>query len=75
MRFEIDRARGLYASADLGIALLPPASARCVGAARLLYSGILDDIERRDYDVFARARPHPDLAEAYVVARSPLGAS
>jgi len=53
MGFEIDRCRVLYAQADEGIALLPPASARCVGAARLLYSEILDRIEARDYDVFS----------------------
>ena len=31
MRFEIDRCRALYRSAETGVALLPPASARCVG--------------------------------------------
>jgi len=45
MRFEIQRCRALYRSADLGIGLLPPASARCVRAARVLYSAILDEIE------------------------------
>ena len=56
MRFEIDRCRDLYASADPGIALLPPRSARCVGAARVLYSRILDTIEAQGYDVFASGR-------------------
>ncbi|HET9691946.1 MAG TPA: squalene/phytoene synthase family protein, partial [Acidimicrobiales bacterium] len=57
MRFQIDRTRRLYASADLGIAMLPPASARCVGGARRLYSGILERIEAAGYDVFsARVR-------------------
>ena len=57
MRFETDRTRALYRAADLGLALLPPASGRCVGAARRLYSGILDVIEDNDYDVFShRAR-------------------
>jgi phytoene/squalene synthetase len=55
--FEIDRCRALYRSADTGIALLPPAAARCVRTARVLYAGILDRIERADYDVFRqRAR-------------------
>ncbi len=53
LRFEIDRCRQLYASADLGIAMLPPASARCVRTARVLYAGILDRIEAADYDVFS----------------------
>ncbi len=38
----------------MGIALLPPASARCVRAALVLYSGILDRIEAADYDVFTQ---------------------
>jgi len=53
MRFEIERCRTLYRSADRGIAMLPPASARCVRAARVLYAGILDRIEAAGYDVFS----------------------
>jgi 15-cis-phytoene synthase len=53
LRFEIARARELYESADLGIAWLPPASARCIAGARRLYSEILDRIEAADYDVFS----------------------
>ena len=57
MAFEIGRCRALYRSADEGVALLPRASARCVRAARILYSGILDRIEAAGYDVFSvRAR-------------------
>lgn len=52
MRFEIERNRTLYASADLGIAMLPPSTRRCIRAARDLYSGILDKIEAAGYDVF-----------------------
>ena len=53
MQFEIARARALYADADLGVAMLPPSSARCIAAARRLYSGILDRIEAAGYDVFS----------------------
>lgn len=57
MEFEFARCDALYASGDAGIALLPPAEARCVRAARVLYSGIVDRIRERDYDVFGgRAR-------------------
>jgi phytoene synthase len=57
MAFEIARTRRYYESADAGIALLPPASARCIRAARTLYAGILDRIEAAGYDVFsARVR-------------------
>lgn len=52
MQFEIERCHELYRSADAGIGLLPPASARCVGAARRLYSEILDRITTSGYDVF-----------------------
>ncbi|HVM09026.1 MAG TPA: phytoene/squalene synthase family protein [Acidimicrobiales bacterium] len=52
MRFEIARTRELYASADLGVDMLPPASAQCIATARRLYSGILERIEAAGYDVF-----------------------
>lgn len=53
MAFEIARTRRYYESADLGVAMLPPASARCIRGARLLYSGILTEIEKAGYDVFS----------------------
>ncbi len=53
MAAQLRRTRDLYRRADAGIALLPPRSARCVTAARVLYSRILDRIEAADYDVFA----------------------
>ncbi|MGI8983115.1 MAG: phytoene/squalene synthase family protein [Acidimicrobiales bacterium] len=57
MAFEIARTREIYAAADLGIPMLPPASARCIRGARALYSGILTEIENAGYDVFtARVR-------------------
>jgi len=54
LAFEIDRTRALYRSADEGIALLPGRSARCIRGARVLYGGILDEIEAAGYDVFRR---------------------
>jgi 15-cis-phytoene synthase len=52
MRFEIGRCRELYASADIGVAMLAPSSQRCIRAARDLYGGILGKIEAANYDVF-----------------------
>jgi len=52
MAFQIERNRKLYRHADAGIGMLPPRSAKCVAAARLLYSEILERIERADYNVF-----------------------
>jgi phytoene synthase len=69
MKFEIDRCRALYASADLGIAMLPARSARCIRAARTLYSRILERIEAQNYDVFARRASVPTWQKAIVVGR------
>jgi 15-cis-phytoene synthase len=70
MRYEIARTREYYASADLGIRYLPPASARCIGAARRLYAAILDQIEAADYDVFTWRARVPSWRKALVVSRS-----
>jgi phytoene synthase len=72
MRFEIERCRELYRSADLGIAMLPERSARCIGAARVLYSRILERIEQANYDVFAERVSVSTAAKAVVVARTVL---
>ena len=68
MEFEIVRCRELYTSADFGITLLPPSSARCVRAARILYSRILDRIEAADFDVFAHRARVPTIEKLAVVA-------
>jgi phytoene synthase len=53
MRFEIDRARGFYDAARPLVPLLsPPGRAVFLVMART-YRGLLDAIERRDYDVFS----------------------
>jgi phytoene synthase len=60
MKFEIKRARALYAEADSGIAMLPPEVRPAVKLARILSSRILDRIEARRYNVFVhRARTSP----------------
>ena len=69
MRFEIDRCRDLYASADRGIAELPPGSAACVRAARSLYAQILERIEAADYDVFTSRARVPAWRKIEQVAR------
>ena len=68
MRFEIARTRELYDSAAAGIDLLPPASARCVRSAHLLYSGILGQIEANEYDVFSRRARVPITRKLSTVA-------
>ncbi len=54
MRFQIDRTRQIYAEAWPGIAMLSPHGRLAVAAAATFYRGILDDIEKHDYDVFSR---------------------
>ena len=69
MKFEIERCRSLYRSADLGQPMLPPQSARCIHAARVLYSRILDKIEAQNYDVFASRARVTTAEKAAMVAR------
>jgi len=69
MKFQIARCRTLYVSADDGIAMLPNRSARCIRAARVLYSRILDRIEQQHYDVFAKRASVSTLQKAIMVAR------
>jgi 15-cis-phytoene synthase len=52
MRFQIQRARKFFVSAERGIRSLSRDARFPVWAALMLYSGILDEIERNDYDVF-----------------------
>jgi phytoene synthase len=73
MRFEIERTREYYASADLGTPMLPPASARCVRAARVLYSEILERIDGADGDVFSSRAHVPTVRKAFVVGRGLIG--
>lgn len=54
MAFEIDRTRRLYAEARPGIDLVRPESRDCLRVAHRLYGGILDEIERADYQVLDR---------------------
>ncbi|MGC9669454.1 phytoene/squalene synthase family protein [Planosporangium sp. 12N6] len=51
--FEVRRAREHYALAAPGVTMLAPSSQGCIRAAYHLYGGILDEVRKRDYDVFA----------------------
>lgn len=54
MRFEIDRARRLYALADEGMSYIPRGRRYPVEVAHGLYASILDSIEDQHYDIFSR---------------------
>jgi len=54
MKFQIERTRGLYAESWAGVKLLEREGQLAIGAASIFYQGILDEIEKNDYDVFTR---------------------
>ena len=51
---ELARARECYQQAVPGVGELHPAARDCIRTAATLYGGILDEIERADYDVLSR---------------------
>lgn len=69
MKFEIARCRELYTSADIGIAMLPERSARCIRAAHTLYSRILTQIETQGCDVFRTRATVSTVSKAVVVGQ------
>lgn len=70
LRFEITRARMLYADAEPGIAALPPATRPAIRCARILYGEILDAVEALDHrSLHERARV-PRSRQARVAAAS-----
>ena len=54
MKFQIERTRHLYKDSWEGVKLLEREGQLAIGAASVFYQGILDDIEKHDYDVFTR---------------------
>ena len=67
--FEVDRARGHYRKALPGLAMLPARSRRCIRLASAVYGGILDRIERADFDVLAGRAVVPRRQRAAAVLR------
>lgn len=62
MRFEIQRAHDYYARSIPAISALKPDGRIAVGAAAMLYRGILDKIVENDFDVFHK-RAHLTFRE------------
>ncbi|HEV7653194.1 MAG TPA: phytoene/squalene synthase family protein [Mycobacteriales bacterium] len=79
LAYEIARTRELYRAAAPGVRLLDPTSRDCIRTAVRLYGGILDEVERADYQVLDRrvsVGPAqrirvavPGLARAYAARR------
>ena len=53
MKFQIERTRQLYRESWAGVKMLAREGQLAIGAASVFYQGILDEIEKRDYDVFS----------------------
>jgi phytoene synthase len=80
LAFEVARTRELYRSAASGVRLLHPTSRPCIETALALYGGILDEIEKADYQVLGQrvgvGRPRraavalPGLARAWQARRA-----
>lgn len=54
MKFQLERTRQLYAESWDGVKLLEREGQLAIGAASVFYQGILDQIEKNDFDVFTR---------------------
>ncbi|NDE71813.1 MAG: phytoene/squalene synthase family protein [Actinobacteria bacterium] len=54
LQFQIERVRRLQAEAAEGIKFLPPEARPCIEAASELYCGIVDEVEKINYQVFTR---------------------
>ena len=54
LKFQIARVRSLQSEANAGITLLSPDSRPCIRAASELYCGIVDEVEKIDYNVFEK---------------------
>lgn len=52
LTFQIARVRRLQAEAAAGIKLLDPSSQPCINAASVLYCGIVDEVEKIDFEIF-----------------------
>jgi 15-cis-phytoene synthase len=59
LRFQIQRVRDLEEASRPGIAMLAPDAQPCIEAARVLYCGIVDEVERIDYQVFDKRASVP----------------
>lgn len=54
MKFQIERTRQIYEESWKGVKMLEREGQFAIGAASVFYQGILDEIEKNDYDVFTR---------------------
>lgn len=70
MRFQAARARDYYSRGMAGIAALSREGRFSVEIAAKVYAGILDRIERNDYNVYTRRAVVPSSQKYWITARS-----
>ena len=70
LRFQIKRARGFFANGRLLLPYLPARSRACPAALGLIYSGVLNRIERAGYDVFSQRIGLSKSAKLRLMARA-----
>lgn len=66
LKYQIARVRRLQAEANAGIDLLSPDARPCIRAASELYCGIVDEVEKIDYNVFEKRAKTSTLRRASV---------
>ena len=54
LKEQIQRVRGLQNESTAGIKLLTPGARECIQAASQLYCGIVDEVEKIDYQIFTK---------------------
>ena len=66
LKFQIDRVRALQAEANAGINFLSPDARPCIRAASELYCGIVDEVEKIDYNIFEKRAKTSTMRRASV---------
>ena len=64
MKFQIERTRQVYEESWAGVKMLEREGQLAIGTASVFYQGILDEIEKNDYDVFTRRASLNTFAKA-----------
>lgn len=72
LAFQISRVRQLQQESDAGIALLNPDVRPCIRAASELYCGIVDEVEKIDFQVFTKRAKTSNFRRFTTVATSLL---
>ena len=70
MRFEVERARSYYKQAEKLFDYIDPPGRPILSAMMRIYGGLLNEIERRDYDVFLRRVRIPTWRKLLIVIDS-----